>query len=83
MVLSISFHGMDPRSLQEKMFSLNPALSEVVHPRHHKGSCTEQARQGGAKAKPSTFICVQLWSSRPQHKKATDLLERTQRRSQK
>jgi len=36
--LSISFHGMDPRSLHEKMFSLNPTLSEVTHPTDHEGS---------------------------------------------
>lgn len=54
--LGISFHRMDPRSLQEKMFSLNPTLSEVVHPRDHEGSCRAWTSQRGAKAKPSSFI---------------------------
>lgn len=56
MALGISFHGMDPRSPQEKMFSLNPALSEVEHPRDHKGSCTAWTSQGGAKAEASSSI---------------------------
>lgn len=54
--LGISFHRMDPRSLQEKVLSLNPMLSEVVHPRDHKCSSVAWTRQGGVKAKPASFV---------------------------
>lgn len=74
MALGISFHRMDPRSLQEKMSSLSPMLSKVVRPRDPEGSCISGTSQGGANTQPLSFIlpchfssavsgdCMRLWS---------------------
>lgn len=54
--LGISFHRMGPRSLREKMFSLNPTLSEVAHPRDPRAA----AQHGQGREEPPLCLAITL-----------------------